>query len=453
MHLFRIKQLTRRKLLLLSVIVVFSISAWSQSATWEKELEEPKTSKQNTSATSKTLNAGNDDWEAELDKDINEQDKRGKDTAGSRGITSNVQQPNQINRSAQNLMMDVSAAIDLVGAWDRNKPRGTGERIDNKVDVRTAEFGFTAAVDQWMRGNFLAAAHGEDGKYYFEVHEANVLFPFLPFNTSLKVGQMFIDIGRLNRIHLHDRPFTMNPIVHEKFIGFESAMDTGAEFSVLLPWKWITQELVLGATNGKKWGHSHSEGQQKNNPMGYAHLKHFYYFGNNWGTQFGFSGVRFEPTTDRRNERFLYGMDAVLRWNRSNLRELTIMSEGWYQQEFFPELIDPATFQKSKAPSRDQWGYYFFVDYKFHQLWSLGYRYDYFTDKSLVDKNGKQADNAIEGHSTQITFHSSEFGRIRGSVERRYIQDFSKTEFQEQKEWRFYVQAVAILGSHPAHSY
>lgn len=453
MHLFRIKQLTRRKLLLLSVIVVFSISAWSQSATWEKELEEPKTSKQNTSATSKTLNAGNDDWEAELDKDINEQDKRSKDTAGSRGITSNVQQPNQINRSAQNLMMDVSAAIDLVGAWDRNKPRGTGERIDNKVDVRTAEFGFTAAVDQWMRGNFLAAAHGEDGKYYFEVHEANVLFPFLPFNTSLKVGQMFIDIGRLNRIHLHDRPFTMNPIVHEKFIGFESAMDTGAEFSVLLPWKWITQELVLGATNGKKWGHSHSEGQQKNNPMGYAHLKHFYYFGNNWGTQFGFSGVRFEPTTDRRNERFLYGMDAVLRWNRSNLRELTIMSEGWYQQEFFPELIDPATFQKSKAPSRDQWGYYFFVDYKFHQLWSLGYRYDYFTDKSLVDKNGKQADNAIEGHSTQITFHSSEFGRIRGSVERRYIQDFSKTEFQEQKEWRFYVQAVAILGSHPAHSY
>lgn len=437
------------------MLVVLSFSVWSQSTEWEKELsditnENPKPNRKEVGV----KNQSNDnDWEAELDKDLKDQEKRSKGTEGSRGTTSPIQSNQQINRSAQNLMMDVSAAIDLVGAWDRNKPRGTGERIDNKVDVRTAEFGFTAAVDQWMRANFLGAAHGEDGKYYFEVHEANVLFPFLPFNTSLKVGQMFIDIGRLNKIHLHDRPFTMNPIVHEKFIGFESAMDTGAEFSILFPWKWITQELVIGATNGKKWGHSHSEGVQKNNPMSYAHLKHFYYFGNNWGTQFGVSGLRFEPTADRRNQRYLYGMDAVLRWNRSNLSELMFMTEAWYQQEIFPAQLNPATFQSTKAPSRDQWGYYMFIDFKFHQLWSIGYRYDYFTDKSLVDKNGKLADNAIEAHSAQITFHSSEFGRIRGSIERRYIQDFSKAEFQEQKEWRFYVQAVAILGSHPAHSY
>lgn len=447
------KHFSLARLVTLLLPVFFTFLLYADTNDWEKELEDPEPAKQTSKEKTSGKGQETSDWESELDKDLKEQESRSKSTAGSRGVTSNVQQPNQINRSAQNLMMDVSAAIDIVGAWDRNKPRGTGERIDNKVDVRSAEFGFTAAVDQWMRANFLGAAHGENGKYYFEVHEANVIFPFLPLNTSLKVGQMFIDIGRLNRIHLHDRPFTMNPIVHEKFIGFESAMDTGAEFSILLPWKWITQELVLGATNGKKWGHSHSEGQQKNNPMGYVHLKHFYYFGNNWGTQFGFSGVRFEPTTDRRNQRYLYGMDAVLRWNRSNLRELMIMSEGWYQQEIFPEQLDVSTFQRSKAPSRDQWGYYFFVDYKFHQLWSLGYRYDYFTDKSLVDKNGKLADNAIEAHSMQITFHSSEFGRIRGSVERRYIQDFSKTEFQEQREWRFYVQAVAILGSHPAHSY
>ncbi|WP_409996912.1 hypothetical protein [Leptospira sp. 85282-16] len=437
------------------LLVVLSFSIWSETSDWEKELfDSPKSVSQlKSNVTDNNKNSDDADWEAELEKDLKDQETRSKGSEGSRGTTSPVQSNQQMNRSAQNLMMDVSAAIDIVGAWDRNKPRGTGERIDNKVDVRSAEFGFTAAVDQWMRANFLGAAHGEDGKYYFEVHEANVQFPFLPLNTSLKVGQMFVDVGRLNRIHLHDRPFTMNPIVHEKFIGFESIMDTGAEFSILLPWKWITQELVLGATNGKKWGHAHSEGQQKNNPMGYAHLKHFYYFGNNWGTQFGFSGMRFEPTTDRKNQRYLYGMDAVLRWNRSNLREWMIMTEGWYQQEIFPELMDPTTFQKSKAPSRDQWGYYMFVDYKFHQLWSVGYRYDYFTDKSLLDKNGKHADNAIESHSTQITFHSSEFGRIRGSIERRYIQDFSKTEFQEQREWRFYVQAVAILGSHPAHSY
>lgn len=447
------KQILNWKPLSVLLAMAFVISIYSQTSKWEEELNGSDASQKKKYQNVAQNKQSTENWEADLEKDLKEQEEKDRGMSGSRGVTSPVQTGNQINRSAQNLMMDVSAAIDLVGAWDRNKPRGTGERIDNKLDVRTAEFGFTGAVDQWLRANFLAAAHGENGQYFFEVHEANVQFPFLPFNTSLKVGQMFMDIGRLNKIHSHDRPFTMTPIVHEKFFGWESAMDTGAEFSILFPWKFITQELVLGATNGMKWGHAHSAGQPKNNPMAYAHLKHFYYFGNNWGTQFGFSGVRYEPSPNRRNERFLYGMDAVLRWNRSNLRELMFMSEAWYQQEFFPEVTDPVTFENSKAPTRDQWGYYLFIDYKFHQLWSAGVRFDYFTDKSLVRSNGRAADNAIEAQSLQITFHSSEFGKIRGSIERRFIMDYSKTDFQEVREIRFYAQAVAILGSHPAHSY
>lgn len=432
------------------LLTLFSFLLLAQTSKWESELEEETPSKKKSEP---KLSSPIGNWEDDLEKDLKDQETREKSSVGSRGTTTPVQSNNQINRSAQNLMMDVSVAIDIVGAWDRNKPRGTSERINNKLDVRTAEFGFSGAVDQWLRGNFLAAAHGEDGKYYYEVHEAWVQLPFLPFNTSLKVGQMFLDIGRINRIHSHDRAFTMAPIVHEKFIGWESAMDTGAEFSILLPWKKITQELVLGATNGKKWGHSHTEGEQKNNPMGYFHLKNFYYFGNNWGTQFGFSGVRFEPTTNRRNVRYLYGVDAVLRWNQSNLREIMLLTEAWYQQEIFPETTNASTYERQKSPSKDQWGYYLFADYKFHQLWSVGVRYDYFTDKSLVMKDGSPAKNAIEAQSLQATFHSSEFGKIRASFERRYIQDFSKEDFQEVREYRFYIQTVAILGSHPAHSY
>ncbi|TGN17569.1 hypothetical protein [Leptospira idonii] len=426
-------------------LTLFSFLLFAETDTWEKELKDIPSLAQNTSSTSSSGN----NWEDDLEKDLKEQEKRSKGSEDSRGTTSPVQSNNQINRSAQNLMMDASVAIDIVGGWDKNKPHST----DNKLDIRTAEFGFSGAVDQWLRGNFLAAAHGENGKYFYEVHEAWIQLPFLPYNMSLKAGQMFMDIGRLNKIHSHDRPFTMSPIVHERFFGWESAMDTGAEFSILLPWKYITQELVLGATNGKKWGHAHSEGVQKNNPMGYIHLKNFYYFGNNWGTQFGFSGVRYEPTQDRRNQRYLYGFDAVLRWNQSNLKEFIIMTETWYQQEIFPETINLTTFEKSKPGSQNKWGTYLFIDYKFHQLWSLGFRYDYYTDKNLTDKNGKYANNAVEAQSLQVTFHSSEFGKIRVSAERRFIQDYSKETGQESKEYRGYVQAVAILGSHPAHSY
>ncbi|WP_411823113.1 hypothetical protein [Leptospira sp. 'Mane'] len=427
-------------------LALFSYIAFAQTNQWEKELEDGS-EKKILETKSKTKESNN--WEDDLDKDLKEQEKRSKGSEGSRGTTSPVQSNNQINRSAQNLMMDASVALDIVGEWDKNKPRTT----NNKLDVRTAEFGFSGAVDQWLRGNFLAAAHNEDGKYNFEVHEAWIQTPFLPYNTSLKAGQMFMDIGRLNKIHWHDRPFITTPIVHEKFIGFESTMDTGAEFSILLPWKFITQELVVGATNGKKWGHAHSEGIQKNNPMGYVHLKNFYYFGNNWGTQFGFSGVRYEPTTDRRNQRYLYGFDGVLRWSQSNLKEFMVMTEFWYQQEIFPEKLNLSTYEITKPSSQNQWGYYLFADYKFHQLWSVGGRYDYFTDKNLTGKDGKFALNAIEAQSLQVTFHSSEFGKFRLSVERRYTQDYSKENSQELREYKANIQMVAILGSHPAHSY
>ncbi len=390
-----------------------------------------------------------EDWEKELEEEIEEQDSKKKASIDSRGTNSPVQLNNQLNRSAQNLMMDVSVAVDIVGEYDKNKPKTS----ENKLDVRTAEFGFSGSVDQWLRGNFLAAAHSENGKYFYEIHEAYVQLPFLPLNVSLKAGMMFLDIGRINRIHAHDRPFTRTPIVHEKLIGWESAMDTGAEMSILLPWSFLTQEIVIGSTNGKKWGHAHSEGIKKNNPLFYTHLKNFYYFGNNIGSQFGFSGVRYETDQNNKNERYLYGADFTVRWNRSNLREFLFMTEYWLSVEKFASSVDYSKSTTTNTPDAKQWGYYAFLDYKFHQLWSVGYRYDFFTDRNSKNEQGLGALNFIEANSIQLTFKTSEFAYFRGSLERRYIRDESKSENTDMVDQRIYVQTVFILGSHPAHAY
>lgn len=288
-----------------------------------------------------------------------------------------------------------------------------------------------------------------------------------------------MDLGRLNRIHQHDRPFTTTPIVHEKFIDTESIADTGLELSILFPWTFLSQELVIGGTNGKKWGHSHDGGIKKNNPLAYAHLKNFYYFGNNLGTQFGFTASRFEPTENKKNEKFLYGFDIVVRWNYSNLREFILMAEAWYNKEVFPEneiqyhpeskTISPEPNYypyPGKPANQIQWGQYIFLNYKFHQLWSAGFRYDFFTDYSLKNQAGYMATNAIEAQSFQISFIPSEFSFIRATVERRFTMDYSGetpenkalqgliiTPDFEKVEYRFFVQAVFILGSHPAHQY
>ncbi|MEM7184605.1 MAG: hypothetical protein AAF518_27160 [Spirochaetota bacterium] len=416
-----------------------------------------------------------EDWEAGLAKDLEDLDNKNNKLQDSRGTASPVQMNQNTNRSAQNLMMDISLAVDIVGQWDRQKPQVT----PNGLDVRSAEIGFMGAVDQWLRGLLLIAAHEENGAYFFEIHEAAVEFPFLPFNTSLKLGTMFMDVGRLNRIHEHDRPFTMTPIVHEMLLDSESIVDTGGELSILFPWSFLTQELVLGSTNGQKYGHSHTAGIKKNNPLGYAHLKNFYYFGNNWGSQFGFTGLRYEPTEDSENERYMYGMDAVVRWNRSNLREFLVMGELWYNEERFPSnkvTYDPATGTLTPPPSylpypgrpgkRIQRGHYLFLMYKFHQLWSAGFRYDFFTDYSLKKQDGYRANNKIEAHTLQVTFRPSEFSYLRATIERRFQRDFSSQTQQtslaqglvvtpdfEKVDYRYYIQAMFILGAHPAHTY
>jgi hypothetical protein len=391
------------------------------------------------------------DKEVTLEEELEEMENKQKSNQGNRGTSTSIPSGNQINRSAQNLMMDVSAAIDIVGGYDKNKPRTTG----NNMDVRTGEFGFSAAVDQLMRGYFLAAAHGENGKYFYEIHEAWVQFPFLPFNMSLKAGMMFMDLGRINKVHSHDRPFTQAPIIHQKLFGWESLFDTGAELSILFPWSFLTQELVIGATNGKKWGHAHTEGIQKNNPLGYLHLKNFYYLGNNWGTQFGVTGIRFEPDQNSKNTKNVAGFDIVLKWNQSNLKAFEIMSETWIQEETTASSLtnNSQTLQANPEVKKKLWGTYVFADYKFHQQWSIGTRYDYMTDLSLKDNNGNPAKYQVDAVTLQTTFHSSEFGKIRGSVERRYTFDESLSSDQTTREFRYYIQFIGILGSHPAHAY
>jgi len=392
-----------------------------------------------------------EDWESELNRELRELEEKQELFKGSRGFSSPTQMdPLTGDRSAQNLMMDITAAVDIVGSWDNNKPQTTS----NSLDVREAEFGFFGAVDQWGRGTLLIAAHNENGRYFFEIHEANIIFPFISRYLNLKLGRMFLDWGRLNRIHRHDWPFTMAPIVHQKLMAMEGVEDTGGELSILNPFlSRVTQELVIGITNGRYWGHTHSAGQNKNNPMMYVHLKNFIYLGNNWGTQFGGTAIRFEPDPDSRAERRQYGLDGVVRWNRGNLRSFMVMSELWYRENRFEDFRNPDTFQTESVPMDTQWGYYLFLEYQFHQLWVLGYRYDFFNVPNLRNSRGDYARNGVEANTFQITLRPSEFSYIRASIERRYTVDFSKKDAVEFVDYRYYIQATYILGSHPAHQY
>lgn len=391
------------------------------------------------------------DWESQLLDELSKQEKQQSKFENSRNIASPTQvNPLTADRSVQNLMMDMSASVDMVGQWDNNKPQTTS----NSLDVREAEFGFFGAIDQFGRGSLIVAAHNEGGRYFFEIHEANIIFPFISKYVNLKLGRFFLDVGRLNRIHRHDWNFTMAPIVHQRLMDVEAVEDTGAEASILFPfWNFMTTELVLGVTNGRYWGHTHTAGVNKNNPMMYAHLKNFVYLGNNWGTQFGATVMRYEIDPVTKSYRMQYGLDSVVRWNQSMLKSFILMSELWYRENRYPDELDPTTFRNNPIPMETFWGYYIMLDYQFLQQWLIGYRYDFFNVPNLRDKNGEFARNAVEGNTIQLTYKPSEFSFIRASVERRYTADFSSDFDPEFVDYRYYLQATFILGAHPAHKY
>ncbi len=337
--------------------------------------------------------------------------------------------------------LDIMAAVDMVGEWDNNEPKTTL----NEFEVREVEVGFIAAVDHFAEGHVMMAAHQEGGEFLYEVHEAYFYFPrfFLP-NTSARLGQFFFDVGRLNSIHRHDWSFTNAPLVHEELLDEEGAVDTGLELSFLMPWELFWQELTVGVFNGKEFGHTHVKGPTKNNPLYTAHLKQFVPFTAEWGSQFGFSYLRWHPTEEPHKVTHQYGGDLLLKW-AGGRRSFQWLSEIWYREtreKNERRFDDPAT------PIETRVGWYSFLEFRFHPQWGAGYRYDLFTNPNYVNEDGeKQKRNGTEAHSIMVTYYPSEFSYFRATAERATTLETGKNNYQ------LYVQADFIIGAHPAHVY
>ncbi|GIX42321.1 MAG: hypothetical protein KatS3mg129_2054 [Leptospiraceae bacterium] len=364
--------------------------------------------------------------------------------------------------------LDIMAAVDSVMEWDNNTPHNT----KNGYYIRTGEFGFYSAIDQLAYGTLTFAAHNENGELLPEVHEANFLFPatIIP-RTNIRLGKMFPDVGRLNGFHQHDWHFTTSPIVHKELLSDEGILDTGIELSYLFPWSFW-QELSIGIYNGKTFGHAHEEGEIKQNPLLTLHLKHFIPISDYWGTEFGFSYLRWHPDTNPDRWNHQYGIDFYLKYKKGKLKSFIWQTEIWYRetkerpkdrwQYFFDEdnnlktKIEDYNYQfdppKKIEVLETKAGLYHFIEYQIAEQWFIGYRYDYFLTPTKQKTNPytlqkEYQKNGLEENSLIITFKPSEFSYFRGQVS-------STIDFETGlRTWQYYLQAVFIIGMHPAHKY
>ena len=393
-------------------------------------------------------NENKEDLLDDIDKELAEAEQRSKEQGQQTSSMPRLVPVRQrtgfiVDRSS---IPDIFVAADIVHEQDIT---GVVRETKNNLDVREIEFGFSGFIDWFAHGNALFALHRDDhgsemGKYIFDIHELFFDFYNLPWNLRARLGKMFLDAGRLNTIHRHDWFFTNAPLIHKRvmndtFVG-EGAADTGLEVAYLMPWPFF-QELKVGVFRGRTFGHGHTDGIEKPAPLWLGRLKQFFPLSTYWGTEFGFTYLRYQPTADARDVDHTGGMDITFRWVKSRFYRFIFTTELWYK-----EMIKAPNTLGVAIPSDSMYGFYSFFDFIFMQNYSVGYRFDYYIDKLRA----LDLEREYYAHTAWFTWRPSEFSYYRINTERKTYLGY---EGVWGSNYLLYLQADYILGFHMPHRY
>ena len=308
---------------------------------------------------------------------------------------------------------------------------------DDKVTMRGAELMLYAPIDYQFDGFLSAVAHDENGQTNFELHELYISSSRIIPRSYFRFGQFFMNIGRLNRFHQHDWPFTRAPKVHRTFFDDEGIYDTGLEYSYNVPTNHpIT--INLGITSGYRYGHSHTKGSKPKVPTHYGRLTSFFPFSSTNGLE---TGLNYLGRTDAQsNQLQIIGLDLTAKWREARILSTLIQSEIWYKTQ-----------TDSLSNNTEEAGLYLFNDISTGQQSSVGYRLDMYKDLSKVNPiTGKKVNNISYGALMQATYISSEFSKIRATISHEFDREEGNTT---SVDTRLALQLFFIIGSHPAHDF
>ena len=333
---------------------------------------------------------------------------------------------------ADDMGMKTSAAVDIVGATKISKESDASDRLD----VRAAELLLYGPIDPTFDGLLSIAAHQEAEGSFFEFHEAYIASSKLIPRSQVRVGQFFLNIGRLNSVHRHEWPFISAPKVHEQFFGAEGVADSGLEYSYLAPLPFFL-DLSFGLTNGWVYGHSHNQGAKPRQPIRYARAGSYVSLFANGGAKTGFNYLE-RRAADGENMT-LVGLDLVAKWRAQQTLLFLLQSEAWFR-----------TKQALHGDKEQSLGAYVYPQHALREDLFFGSRFDYYSILTLKDVTNKDIDNATYAIVPTLTYKASEFATLRIA----YNYEWSKMASQEDKQnQKLEMQATFIMGAHPAHDF
>src|SRR3989449_4620815 len=171
--------------------------------------------------------------------ELMEQEKEAEQAAPSQSAQSAAQSfPGALNPA-------ISVIGNFVGRADTQRVfNDSGDRIDNKMNLREAEIDMRVPIDPYADGVLIASLESESpGKFTADVEEGYVNVKKLPFIESplgmkFQVGRFRPAFGKFNTLHTHDLPTTMRSLVTQEFLGMDGFISQGVSTDFFVPTPW-----------------------------------------------------------------------------------------------------------------------------------------------------------------------------------------------------------------------
>lgn len=332
---------------------------------------------------------------------------------------------------AQVQNIQISAAVDITA------PVNFEKADDNQLGIRSAELLFYGPLDPHFDATLGMAFHSEDGEYHAELHEAYLSSSKLLPYSRFRLGKFFLGVGRLNQIHQHDWYFVSAPKVHTAFFDEEGVMDTGGEFSILLPTS-VYWDITVGVTNGYTYGHVEGPGAKPTVPTHYIHPVNFVDFGEAGALQWGLNYLGRTDSNDLQTQ--LYGLDFVFKRTEGKTLHFLFQSEVWMRRQ-----------SSETTEALEEVGAYFFPQWSVTEQLYAGVRFDAFSELSRkLAGTDSRKENIEYALVPTLTYKNSEFTTFRAAYTYSVQNARDEADVTEQKiEFQF----ISALGAHRAHSF
>lgn len=335
---------------------------------------------------------------------------------------------------------------------DRPVATPSGVAIDDRPFLRTAEFDFRAAVDPYADAVAILALEDQAGDgFEAELEEGYVILKRLPIleaaplGLKLKLGRYRAPIGNVNRLHMHDLPWTTRPLPISRLLGtengefFESGYNpVGIDAEVILPEiipgavMELNADVVDGGSIALSSGsHDHPGYLGRYNLFFTAHDTH--------DVNLGVSGY-YEAGAHRTG---LVAVDALYKWKplaAGEFHSVVIGGELFYaNRKFSADTDGDGVPDVEQQASPLAWFGFAQVQLSWHVY--LGGRYDYVQDVADPSLTTQVA-------AGYLSYYTSEFLRFRAGYEHR----FSDVPADHGVD-SFLAEVNVVFGSHPTEPY